>query len=274
MRKKIFFIAAIFLILGSIFFYKESFSINDKSEKVFEEQYSWQNDFLIGHAFYGIDNISYTNSLEAFLEGYKQGIRTFEVDFQFTNDQELVLAHDLGSENSCNKDAFLNNLILGKYTPLTFVDLLNLMEKYPDIYIVTDSKYSDYESVSKQFFYMYFLIKNKPSLLKRFIIQIYNEEMYETINKIIPNATYIFTMYMRWNGGNEEFTKICDWCEEKNINNITMWTTLANEEVLKIAKEHHINIYVHTENDLSLAKQYLKQGIKGIYTDFLKPSDF
>ena len=55
---------------------------------------------------------------------------------------------------------------------------------------------------------------------------------------------------------------------------ITMWAHLANEQVLQIAKESGIEIYVHTVNDLDQAKKLRAIGVKGFYTDFLAPSDF
>ena len=45
----------------------------------------------------------------------------------------------------------LSKPILGKYTPLSFRDLLLLMAQYPDICVITDTKFMDAEPVTAQF---------------------------------------------------------------------------------------------------------------------------
>lgn len=92
---------------------------------------------LIGHSFGSIDGNTYTGSLEAFQKKYEEGIRIFEVDFATAADGNIVLRHDwdadlqegISSENIPTSEEFKKILIKGKYTPLTFIDLLQLMEE-------------------------------------------------------------------------------------------------------------------------------------------------
>ncbi len=178
------------------------------------------NDSLISHALGQINEDTYTNSKEAFLNSYNNGLRTFEVDLQLTSDQKVVLSY-YWEKNFNNKipteEEFLNAKIKGKYTPLSFKDLLHIVNDYPDIWIITDSKYIDKENISTEFVEM----KNtaiQENLLKvfdKFIIQIYNEEMLSIIKSIYPFENIIFTLYTRWNGDLQEFEEICKWKQGK-----------------------------------------------------------
>jgi glycerophosphoryl diester phosphodiesterase len=84
------------------------------------------------------------------------------------------------------------------------------MRDYPDIWIVTDTKYKDPEMVNKQFTIMKETALKADALdvFDRFIVQLYSEEMHEAVEAVYPFEPYIFTMYQRWFGDDEaEFTK-------------------------------------------------------------------
>ena len=49
---------------------------------------------FIAHASGGINGLTYLNSLETLNYNYELGHRYFEVDFSWTQDDELVLIHD------------------------------------------------------------------------------------------------------------------------------------------------------------------------------------
>ena len=75
------------------------------------------------------------NCLEGFQAMYAQGVRVFEADLRMTSDQKVVLRHDwrkgwqrgIRETSIPTLEEFLNAPILGKYTPLSFQDLLLLM---------------------------------------------------------------------------------------------------------------------------------------------------
>ena len=48
----------------------------------------------IAHAGGGINNITYSNCLEALNLNYKLGHRVFEIDFSCTSDNKLISLHD------------------------------------------------------------------------------------------------------------------------------------------------------------------------------------
>lgn len=245
---------------------------------------SWQGDPLIGHSFSGIDGLTYTGSLEAFLEGYANGYRTFEVDIIFTSDDELVLAHgwaqsaeaagrDEWNDMPPTMDEFLETPAWGGgYTLLTLADLFNIMENYPDIWIVTDTKYTDTEQVRRQFQKLVDTARENGCMdvLDRVIVQLYHEKMYAVIQKIYPFQSYIFTMYQRWWGDPGEFGALCRWCLSHGVWAVTTKGDISYEEAWRIARAYGLDVYVHTINDISEADVFFESGVSGIYTDFIR----
>jgi len=244
----------------------------------------WPGSRIVGHSFGSIDGNSYTGSKEAFQERYDLGYRTFEVDLEMTSDDKVVLRHDwdqgiqigISSENIPTEEEFLAVPILGTYTPLSFSDLCLLMQEYPDIWIVTDSKYSDSKNVKKQFTIMVQTAQecNAAEVLDRIIVQLYNTKMYEVLKDVYPFRSFILTLYQYgWDETAEEFVEICRWCADQDVDAITMWYYLSDEEKGKIAERYNRDIYLHTVNDAPLAKELLKNGISGIYTDEICPEE-
>lgn len=52
-----------------------------------------------------------------------------------------------------------------------------------------------------------------------------------------------------------------------------MWYYLPDEEICEIAERYNRDIYVHTVNDVPLARELLENGISGIYTDAICPEE-
>ena len=242
--------------------------------------YKWHDDILIGHAFGEIDGELYTNSKEAFEAAYKRGIRTFEVDLQWTQDKKLVLCH-LCSDTISMETDFLEQKINGKYTPMSFSDLIILMQEYPNITIVLDTKLKDKSNIALQFNEMKRITEEMacPSILDRIIVQVYNETMFEFVNEIYNFPKYIFTMYKRYNqkindSQLQDFDYILSWVEAHNIYAITIFDRLIDDRTEPIIKNHsNIKVFVNTINDVDVAKNYLNNGYYGIYTDSISRQD-
>lgn len=243
---------------------------------------AWE-EYTITHAMGEIDNITYTNCLEAFEKHYQNGNRVFEVDFCFTSDMQMVCRHDweldyqkgIDAENIPTEEIFDNTLILEKYTPLTLKDLILLMKEYQDIYIVTDTKFGG-DEVLLQFATLCDLAREYEAedVLDRFIVQIYNDEMLEMVKNNYDFPTVIYTLYQTWDGNVDNFLRYCRFCKNNDIKYITMWASLATPEVLEIANAFDITIYVHTVNDLQVAEELIQSGVRGVYTDELYPDMF
>lgn len=241
--------------------------------------YSWTEHPYIAHAMGGILGDTYTNSYEAFLLNYQLGQRVFEVDFVLTEDGDTVAEHDgtswqdhtSGTENvAFTHDNFMSYLAYDKYHRLDAQDVLEIMQKYPDIYIVTDSKYYDESRVTAQFTRFVELAKKiDPAVLDRIIIQIYRPEMLSTVMQIYPWKSIIYTLYL--NAENWTPENVLAFSQESGVKFITMWDTWVKPEILTLWDTNGIKVAAHTVNNLATANQLRALGVDVIYTDFLIP---
>lgn len=246
-----------------------------------ENTSTWDGSLTIAHAGGIIDENDYTNSLEAILSNYGKGQRVFEIDFAVTSDNKLVCKHGWKavlqeggiSGEAMDEQTFMSRPILGQYTPLSLETLCQLMMQYPDMWVVTDTKDVETELVQRDFEIMVNTVKacGMESVLDRIIVQIYNEEMYETINHIYPFQSWIYTLYKFWMGDTETFRECVRFCYEHDINGITTWNHYVTAELLQITAAYGIPWYAHTENDVENAKDMIQQGLSGIYTDTITP---
>lgn len=235
----------------------------------------------IAHAGGAIDGNDYTNSLEAILLNYSSGHRVFEIDFSVTSDNQLICKHGWKnvlqegavSGEPMSSQAFMNTPILGQYTPLSFETLCQLMDKYPDLWIVTDTKDTEVEAVQRDFELLIDTAKacGMESVLDRMIVQIYSEEMYDTVSHIYPFKSWIYTLYKFWLGDKETFQACIRFCYENDIDGITTWNYYVTPELMQIANAYDIPWYAHTENDVENAKAMISLGLAGIYTDNITP---
>lgn len=242
---------------------------------------------LVAHAAGGIDLYSGTNTLEAFEENYKKGHRVFEIDICMTADNFLIAEHDwktyyskLGVEYENEKDApvplyndFISTKVYenGKYTTLDMPGIINLMIKYDDAYVMTDFKHwYDEEKVKSAISQIVdsAIKANHPEVLDRIIVQLYHYDFLEWVNSVYEFDNYLFTCYAA-SKEEREINNLVNFCKENNIPVITMWPHWLNQENSALTRENNIRIYVHTENDLSKANEYILNGASGVYTDFL-----
>ena len=259
------------------------------SEPPYHFDYSWTEDHpYVAHAFGSILGDSYTNSREAFLLNYQLGHRVFEVDFSITDDGHTVAAHDANhwrestttyepidfikasdSPQAFTYNNFMSSLWYGKYHPLDLTQLLQIMANYPDIYIVTDTKYYDQEHVTQQFSDFLSAAKQiDTALLDRFIIQIYRPEMLDQIMQIYPWKSVIYTLY-----NNPDWTteNVLEFSQQSGVKLITLAGAWANEHNVQVWQSASIQVAAHTVNQLNYANQLHALGVKLLYTDFLLP---
>ena len=172
-----------------------------------------------------------------------------------------------------DEQKFLSTPIWGQYTPLSFELLCQLMEEYPDLWVVTDTKNADTEAVQRDFEIMVNTAKEckLDSVLDRVIVQIYNEEMYDTVYHIYPFKSWIYTLYQFWPGDIATFQECVRFCYGHDIDAITTWNYFVTPELLQISRAYGIPWYAHTENDVENAKSMIRQGLTGIYTDCITP---
>ena len=221
----------------------------------------------------------YSNSKDALELHYSNGQRIFEVDFCLTADDRMVARHDWGKgwqdgideEHIPTERIFLSKPIYGKYTPLSLEDVILIMQQYPDIYIVTDTKDEQSDLARKEINVIVQTAKEMQAedVLNRFVVQIYSPAMYDAIKDLYHFPNYIFTLYMVWTNDESEFTDYCRFCRVNGIKTITMWEYRLrdNPHLAEIANEYGLEIFVHTVNDQVTAEEAEKLGASGIYTD-------
>lgn len=168
---------------------------------------------VIAHAMGGINDKAYTNTKDAFIANYEQGTRIFEADLLLTSDEQLVARHEwttgmskkLGQQEVLppdkqgevlTHDEVMNSPVLELYSPLDIEKIVNLMEIYPDTYIVTDTKELEPQQVTKQFQLIVEAAQKKdPALLERIVPQIYSRDMLEVVKQVYAFPEIIYTLY-------------------------------------------------------------------------------
>lgn len=223
----------------------------------------------------------YYNSLEAFQASYAAGIRVFEVDLRLTRDGKAVLTHGWADTYAIpTLEEFLSTPVQGpngeQHTPLSFRKLLNLMAQYPDICVITDSKYTDPEMIALEFSSMLADAEDLEltGLFDRMIIQLYNRDMRQCLDALYPFPHFIYTLYPEGQPNSDSFRDLAAYCAETGVMGITMLNSWWNDSFAAAAKEYGVKVYVHTENDLDAARSFLERGVSGVYTDRLTPDNF
>lgn len=225
-----------------------------------------------------------TNSKEAFQYNYWRGQRVFEADIQMTSDGNMVLRHDWDSdlgqaENfgwaeeekwAVTEREFLNAPLYGQYRPLTLEDWFAIMDRYPDIYFVTDTKYSPRVKEDFQLIVDTALKNEYEDVLSRVIVQIYYEDMYNEIMSVYPFEHVIWTLYYIGYPGGQE---VMDFMTQKGIPVLTVPSSWWNDNAQMRAElaGSGIKVYVHTVNDENEGRERIEQGVSGIYTDNFVP---
>lgn len=239
----------------------------------------------IGHSFGSIENITYTCSREAFDYNYSLGRRTFEVDMLLTTDNKIVLKHDwdkpvqdgISEKTPPSQEQFLNAKLDGKFTPMSYEMLCRLMVEYPDIWIITDTKYTEPDKIREQF---KVLIEDAkaygcPEILDRLIVQVYSEQMHKIVSSMYDFKSYIFTMYKLFDIEDKEgvLQSVCRYCVNNGIKIITIDYKKYNDLMKQITRKYGRTVYLHTVDDIELAQKFLDEGVYGIYTNSIMEND-
>lgn len=252
-----------------------------------QEQW-YDKDDMIMHALGGIDGAIYTNAREALENSYQNGRYLMECDMVLTADGEIAACHDWGFWNQmANKnnsggglddyvptlEVFKERRFRGKYTPLSGDDLVQIMKEYPDLYIITDTKYIEPEEVRQEFEALVdtAVRNNCEEVLDRFVVQIYREYMYGIVNEIYPFPNWIFTLYQKgFKGEEDKMEEYAEFCMDHNIDVITLHADYYHDALLEITNRYGLHMFVHTVNGKDNIDRYLEKGV-GVYTDNVLP---
>lgn len=245
----------------------------------------FEDNPITAHACGGIidengHKYTYTNSYEALTTSYANGIRCFEVDIDFTSDSIPVLMHDknhfcaitgIDTTNNLSLENFKSAKIFGKFTPMTFEDLIDFMLEYPNTYIDLDTKERSPETwVNALLSICHKRLPDNTKLtvfMKRFIIEFYSEDNWHKINNIYPFKNYFYSEYMN-HDTDDEYIQFC----------IKNHIPIAGHQLAHFTKEsidryasHNIKIIIYngiadSYPECTVAKQ---MGCYGLQSDFV-----
>ncbi|WP_334072085.1 MULTISPECIES: phosphatidylinositol-specific phospholipase C/glycerophosphodiester phosphodiesterase family protein [Paenibacillus] len=242
---------------------------------------------VVAHAMGGIEGLTYTNSYEAFIANYEKGTRVFEADLLISKDDQLIARHEwgekftemLGQEEIVDPSdrgavwsyhEFKEAKILGRYEPLGWKDILDLMERYPDIYVVTDTKQIEPEEFERIYSKIVQSAKKRDaSLLDRIVPQIYSRAMWEEVERLHSFEQVIYTLYQ----SEDTDEQVVEFAKEKRLAAVTMSETRATEKLVSALNSIGVPSYVHTVNDPRSIAQFKRMGVYGFYSDFLSEQD-
>ena len=168
---------------------------------------------------------------------------------------------------------FLNTPIYGKYTPMTFEDLLKLLDEYPDAFVMIDSKQYSVRNYQRTLedYAQYREISIKAGIehtLKQIIPEIYNSAMYPGTALLYKFPAYIYSLWQEYT--TEELNDIAEFCQTNKIMAVTIYRDYWSE---RSAENFLTNgtfwVYIYTINDKEEARRYLANGAQGVCTDVL-----
>lgn len=226
----------------------------------------------IAHAGGGIQNKTYTNSIDALNLNIKKGFLYFEIDFSFTSDSRLVCLHDWDhsftrsfgypTAEKVSLQEFEDLVTTSsEFQKCTAGSLADWMRKNPMAIIVTDVKEDNIAALT-------IIASTLPDAASRVIPQVYNPANLEIIREMGFDKL-IWTLY-RFHGSNEQVLERLTSFRSPLA--VTMPTSRAESTLPQKLKEKNIPSYVHTINSAQEADEYMHRfGITEIYTDFLTP---
>lgn len=182
-----------------------------------------ENIKFVAHAGGSLENHTYTNSQESFLNCINNNINLIELDFLYTADKQIVCSHEfenIGDFNLTNRPTIMeykNSKIYSLYNGITFDWLILQLKENPNIKIVFDTKEEDAVALLAN---MIEISKTQDfDIFNRFIIQVYSIENYNAL-QVFNFAEYWFTNYK----AEYSISKINEYFEDKeNVTTIVLY---------------------------------------------------
>lgn len=213
--------------------------------------------------------VSYTNSLEAMENLYRNGNRFCEIDLQETSDGMLICGHGDGEElvfgtglpPTAEGKEFLAGRIYGEFTPLSADGLADFMNNHPDLYVITDVK-SDNVGVCR------ILAEKYPNLRDRFIVQIQLPEEYDVLKEL----GFPYIMYPIFKTPDEQrgLLQLADFSKHHQLVALILPNGYYAPDAKLLMAEKLIGtpIVLHTLNDDWEIRYYLDRHLAAaVYTD-------
>ncbi len=249
-----------------------SITIYLKIFKTFEANYDpdllkklkQKNYRFIAHAGGGIDDLKYTNSLEAVNKSIKGNFKLIELDIRETLDNVFVGVHEWkefkkitnikkNDENELNNEALLLNefkkkKIYKKYTPLDIISINDIFRKNNELILLTD-KTNNFSKLNSD------LNFDK----KRIMVEVFGKKNYfKSISEGIFNPIYSFN-HKDYNFVIKHKIKIISAHSQDIINNSKIYKKLV---------ENNVMVFMYSSNESDFINNNLDILFTHVYTDF------
>lgn len=188
---------------------------------------------------------------------YARGLRLLELDFSWTADGEVVVAHDWNDQPRVpTRDEFL----AADPRRATLDMVYAWLEEHGDAFIVTDCKKRSLECCAR-------IRMERPDLVPQFIVQIYALRDHALVRgQGFRNV--ILTLYRTL--GAEPAPRIVDFVAGHELFALTIPRSRADDEALVAGvRGLGVPVYVHTINDAAEAARLRDRGVTGVYSDVL-----
>ena len=249
-----------------------SITIYLKIFKTFEANYDsdllkklkQKNYRFIAHAGGGIDDLKYTNSLEAVNKSIKNNFKLIELDIRETLDNVFVGVHEWKEfkkitntkkkdENELNNEALLLNefkkkKIYKKYTPLDIISINDIFRKNNELILLTD-KTNNFSKLNSD------LNFDK----KRVMVEVFGKKNYfKSISEGIINPIYSFNH------------KDYDFVIKHKIKIISAHSQdiINNSQIYKKLVENNVMVFMYSSNESDFINNNLDILFTHVYTDF------
>jgi glycerophosphoryl diester phosphodiesterase len=225
----------------------------------------------IAHGGGTVRGLGYTNSLESLDANYLGGYRFFEIDFDWTSDDQLVLVHDWEEvfEHIFRQpkgtaipslEQFLGLRMKENLTPLNSANLADWLRAHPDARIVTDIKNRNLEGLRR-------ISAESPDLVDQIIPQVFAFEEYDLVRNM-GYSNIILTLYLN----NYSDRLALAFARYKRPFGIAMWASRAKGSLPKRLRKLGVAVFAHTVNSPEEARELAANGVDGFYTDCLEVS--
>ena len=218
---------------------------------------SYAKPLMIAHAGGGINGQNYSNSIEALNENYAKGFRTFEMDFSWTADDQLVCLHDwkkrfkkvfgFKTKQPLSLNEF-QKLIedTDKLHPCTLDSLVIWLIDHRDAKIITDVKYDNLDAIK-------LIIEKHPTIKSQLIPQFYQPSEYQIL-KNMGFEKLIWILY-QYKGSLRSVVK---QVENMKLVAVSMRASQAKKRVMQQMKKNGVNLFVYTINKENKLKKLVK----------------
>jgi len=141
-----------------------------------------------------------------------------------------------------------------------------LLQEYPDITIITDTKETEPALIAKQFTSMVEKAASRDiTLLNRIVPELYTPEMVDIVQSIYDFPSVIFSIYQSPMSPEE----VVRFVDERDISVVAMPVERATEPFIAALNDLGAVTYVHTTNSAEEVRNLQSIGVHGFYTDFL-----